>query len=144
MNSWSRLVSIIQRTFWIFFSSRISVTPFTYKYELSEIVYLFLRISFDIDARNVEGYNVLHKYKLCKYDKNLPLIKTLIGHGANPKDHEMTAFIIFSSNRCTNIVRFLLKNGVNFNERDFYGRNGYLKTISSDLMAIKGDTEYVG
>lgn len=98
---------------------------------MSEIVYLFLRIGVDIDARNVEAYTVLHKYKLCKYDKNLPLIKTLIGHGANPKDHEMTAFIIFSSKGCTNIVRFLLKNGVKFNERDFYGRNDYLKTITT-------------
>lgn len=85
---------------------------------INEIIGYFLSLEADINATDTCGHTALSK--LCNNDKNLPVIKILVQYGAIVNtDPEMAIshqllycpLLIACANECTNIFKFLLRNG---------------------------------
>lgn len=110
--------------------------------KLTEIIDFFLKLGADIESFKEEKEKEHVVYKLCKNDKNLPVIEKLIEFGANihfkSEQFNMTSFLNSCHSGSSNCVRLLLRNGANVNSLDEAGANCYLNAVmSGNLETLK-------
>ena len=114
--------------------------------KISEILEFFLSLHVDVNLVDINGHTALSK--LCCSDANLIIIEKLIEFGAKislkdigakadtqgkPKHYPL---LYASGYGCTNILKFLIRNGADFTDKGHTGWNCYFCAISSEILEV--------